>query len=795
MAEVEVARIVIPVTTNADRAAKGVGNLNQKLGQADKAAKTSAKSFKALAGVGLAALALQAAKQIARLGGELIKAASDAEETANKFAVTFRGIGTEAQAAATSLAKNFGLAGDQAQKLLADTGDLLTGFGFTRDEALNLSTQVNELAVDLASFTNFSGGAEGASAALTKALLGERESIKSLGIAITEADIKRLAEEKGIVGELDRQTKAQLTLELAIRQSGNAIGDFERSSASFANQLRVAQANIRDTRVELGSAFLPIANLAVTAFNEMAKSTGGIAKSIRDFMGSTETIETISNVIGFLGGVAGTAFKILQNWWEQMKTAFAPILETVRDIMSEFQGATEGSTIVFDILATSMQVGAAVVRILGAYFQGVVRQIKEFVDIAIAAAKAFGSLKDVLTGEIRLRDLRDEFAKIGDEIVDLGRSTIEIWTGVGKQTIEEVKGFVSGVKANTEELQQTFADASASTAEFTERSLAASGESATAIVENAVAETQNLADQIPPILTEAQKAAAAIEEEYTMKLLEQSGDRITILEMERDARIAEAEAVGANTKLLEQFYANEILAIRTQLEEDTKAMKAEAFQTEIEGLSERAAANKAALLEAKAARDQAIADEIAAQQALTEEYKKELAKRQQALTSLYSSYKSLLTSFFDFQLQGVEEGSEEEKRILKEQWKLNKALAISDATIATFRAVAEALPNIPLSIIAGALGAAQIALIAAEPMPAFQMGGSFVPPGYGSDGALMRVSSGEQVDVTPARESGTTEFPRALRLSIGGRDFAVAVEDAFNKEGAQIRRSGAVRVS
>ena len=44
---------------------------------------------------------------------------------------------------------------------LRDINVISGGFGFTQEEALKLSTEVNKLAVDLASFTNFSGGAEG----------------------------------------------------------------------------------------------------------------------------------------------------------------------------------------------------------------------------------------------------------------------------------------------------------------------------------------------------------------------------------------------------------------------------------------------------------------------------------------------------------------------------------------------------------------------------------------------------------------------------------------------------------
>ena len=57
------------------------------------------------------------------------------------------------------------------------------------------------------------------------------------------------------------------------------------------------------------------------------------------------------------------------------------------------------------------------------------------------------------------------------------------------------------------------------------------------------------------------------------------------------------------------------------------------------------------------------------------------------------------------------------------QAKLQKAQAISEALISTALAVVQALPNIPLSIAVGVLGAAQTAVIAAQQIPEFDSGG------------------------------------------------------------------------
>jgi hypothetical protein len=59
----------------------------------------------------------------------------------------------------------------------------------------------------------------------------------------------------------------------------------------------------------------------------------------------------------------------------------------------------------------------------------------------------------------------------------------------------------------------------------------------------------------------------------------------------------------------------------------------------------------------------------------------------------------------------------------KKQAKRAKAVAILEATVATAAAVVKALPNVPLSIAAGVIGAAQIATIASTQIPAFADGG------------------------------------------------------------------------
>ncbi len=215
----------------------------------------SEDSFKKIAKLAAYYLTVRA---IGTFVSSAVKMYSDLEEETNKFNVVFQGMGEETSRILAQLRTDFGLSELAAKRMLAGTGDILTGFGFDRQTALDLSEGVAKLGADIASFSNYAGGAEGAANALTKALLGETESAKMLGVVIRQEDenykslqkqamttgltIKELG--KTFVVSTEQQAKAVAALALAYEQSPNAIGDFVRSQDSIANQTRILENNI-----------------------------------------------------------------------------------------------------------------------------------------------------------------------------------------------------------------------------------------------------------------------------------------------------------------------------------------------------------------------------------------------------------------------------------------------------------------------------------------------------------------------------------------------------------------------
>lgn len=387
-----------------------------------------------------AAFSVAAVAGVAKLSKSLITAASNAEETQNKFDVVFSSVGDEAATAAAELSSAYGLSSTAAKTLLSDTGDLLTGFGLTAESALDLSVQTNQLAVDLASFTNAQGGAEAVSAALTSAYTGERDSLKSYGIVISEAMVQAqlLEQEKeGLVFASDAEAQSYATLTLALEQSTNAQGDFQRSSASFANQLRVAQANIDDLQVSLGSDLLPIANYGVTIFNDFAEKALDVAESINDFVTSAEGAATIGDAIGkiagsiaVLGSIGGTAL-------DGLKEGFDGVLDPIKSLKTETND-TGASFSVFGTVAASLSAALEIVGgVVGVLVNNLVVLGKAFQSVGDLGSAAMARLK----GDISKEEFRESLSGVGDAFKELGSELVDEYAEFGGTVVNAVTGF------------------------------------------------------------------------------------------------------------------------------------------------------------------------------------------------------------------------------------------------------------------------------------------------------------------------------------------------------------------
>jgi len=113
--------------------------------------------------------------------------------------------------------------------------------------------------------------------AFTKALLGERESLKTYGIAIMEADVQQQAfimTGKTNAKELTKQEKALATYELLLQKTKVQQGDLNRTQESFANKSRAAQAKLKDLKVTMGAELLPVVEELLPVIVDLVTEVG-----------------------------------------------------------------------------------------------------------------------------------------------------------------------------------------------------------------------------------------------------------------------------------------------------------------------------------------------------------------------------------------------------------------------------------------------------------------------------------------------------------------------------------------
>jgi hypothetical protein len=228
--------------------------------QAMKKAERNVKKFgKKMQGIGRG-LTTSVTLPILGVGAASVKMASDFEESLNKVRVSFESSSQIVEDFAKTTLQSFGIAEGSALEMAALFGDMGTSLGLTTDEAAEMSTTLVGLAGDLASFKNV--GIDVAQTGLAGIFTGETESLKKMGIMINEATLKNsdyFLSLQTSWKELTNLEKIQIRYNEVLRQSSKAMGDFERTGDSFANQMRKLQETLKETGAELGKELIPIA--------------------------------------------------------------------------------------------------------------------------------------------------------------------------------------------------------------------------------------------------------------------------------------------------------------------------------------------------------------------------------------------------------------------------------------------------------------------------------------------------------------------------------------------------------
>lgn len=222
---------------------------------------------------------------IAALGKAWVDLASDLIETRGKIDVVFGSMSKQVTEWAKTSVKSMGLAQQTALDSAALFGDMGTGMGMSQKRAAEMAMSLTQLGADMASFKNISNDI--ATTALKSVYTGETESLKNLGVVMTQANLEEFARSKGLrkkIKDMKEAEKVELRYLYVMDRTKNAQGDFLRTGGNAANQMRMHSEMLKEIQTNWGMVILPEYTKLLTKANQLlVDNMPVIQKSFEDF--------------------------------------------------------------------------------------------------------------------------------------------------------------------------------------------------------------------------------------------------------------------------------------------------------------------------------------------------------------------------------------------------------------------------------------------------------------------------------------------------------------------------------
>ena len=558
-------------------------------------------------------------------GAASFKLASDINESMNKVEVAFQSSSNEIKRWSENTLTSIGLAQGTALDMAASFGDMATSMGKTTQEAANMAMGIVNLAGDLASFKNISISEVNTS--LAGIFTGETESLKRLGIVMTEANLQAYALSQGIktnVSEMEQAEKIQLRYDYVLSVTTNSQGDFTRTQQSAANQTRILQESIKELGASLGTALLPTITSAISKINEMVqkftqmsdeqkKSTitvalmvaaigpmlsivAGLIKTVAAYNAIMVTYKT--TVVAATVATTGLNASLLASPWGLVVIAVGTLIAAIAAIAIETKNTTEAIERMNELsIAENAKAGAAERAEIEATYSALTASIENksaaeesyYMTVSELAQKTYD--EQLALGDTLLQQMKDELEERRSATTEAYNASID--------AIRAEYGVYEEAEKTKTELAQEAADSRiellSNIASYAETMAAAEGDAYITVYNNLMA------------------AATELHDEKMMQYAEEYAAQIGVI-----------NSVMSETT---SFYQSQIDEINALTEAENAAAK------------EKSDAQKITDLEDKLSHSYTLADKAKATEALNEELAKQereriLAQRTEAIDSL-----------------------------------------------------------------------------------------------------------------------------------------------------------------
>ena len=418
--------------------------------------------------------------QVASFGKELYGLGQELDVYDKKADTVFEGGAGLVKAWADQNNEAMGMSKEKLTGLAAGFGDLLKPMGFSAEQAGKMSTEVVGLSGALSAWSGGQHDAAEVSDILSKAMLGETDGLKSLGISISQDEVNaRLARDgkDKLTGSTLAQAKALATQQLIMEKSTDAqkawadgsmdgvknsntlTATFEQLKATLAEKLMpifqrvtswiVAEAipfmgRLFESGKQLWNEWAPAIGDAITTIWARAQPVFDALRAAWDFVVGlfTQGADDIGNKSSWLGETVDKLGAMFSAAFGAVQAIVSTVVDVVLGIWSRF-----GDTILDHLRQTWDNVKQI--------FGGVVDMLTGVFDLIKSVltgkwGEAWEAIKQILSGawDVVTGLLSEVWNRISFVFTVIGRTMQDLWNwawdGI-KGAFEGVWGWISGI--------------------------------------------------------------------------------------------------------------------------------------------------------------------------------------------------------------------------------------------------------------------------------------------------------------------------------------------------------------
>lgn len=359
---------------------------------------------------------------------KLAESASDLSEAQNVVENTFRKSSKSVEAWTNTTAQSAGISKTAATQYSGFMGAMLKSSGIGEASSAKMSESLVQLTGDMSSFYNVS--TDEMWEKIRSGISGETMPLKQLGINMDVANLSAFALSEGIkkpFKEMSQAEQTTLRYNYLLHVTKDAQGDFGRTlGTSFANQVRVAQLNLKTLGQSIGSVVLPYFMKGVSFFNTHIPQIKSIITGA--ISGIKATVKSVTPVIQGLFSTIQLHMPQIQQLVSHVISTVSGMVQTIKPFIQPI--ITDIITIAGNLLPNLSSSASGTSSVFSGVLKTALSAVKDIFDwmaqhgAAVKAAVlgiggAFATFKTVktITGAVsKLKNGFDKIVSIGGKV-------------------------------------------------------------------------------------------------------------------------------------------------------------------------------------------------------------------------------------------------------------------------------------------------------------------------------------------------------------------------------------------